>query len=239
MSYQRTSGEEAAPFLDHTEDNVEKQELHKGASMGHGKKTRIGCLVLFHICFILINILWLAANVVHSNAPTKSPKNRPNFVEPKDAPIEWKAIRWNLPAGKRSNFTSFDREVADAAWKTRDIGPNRGYVEPNTYPNVPSDGCGSSIEEATSLGCKFDLFTSTWIPSACYDHTIAKYPGSNDDALYSESRGMALYPAFWDEELTQPATHHDVMSAAFDNVLSGDNITFWRNSTYHVIHCLR
>ncbi|KAJ5029805.1 hypothetical protein PSV08DRAFT_242432 [Bipolaris maydis] len=113
-----------------------------------------------------------------------------------------------------------------------------GYVEPNTYPNVPSDGCGSSIEEATSLGCKFDLFTSTWIPSACYDHTIAKYPGSNDDALYSESRGMALYPAFWDEELTQPATHHDVMSAAFDNVLSGDNITFWRNSTYHVIHCL-
>ncbi|EMD84700.1 hypothetical protein COCHEDRAFT_1067480, partial [Bipolaris maydis C5] len=49
--------------------------------------------------------------------------------EPKDAPIEWKAIRWNLPAGKRSNFTSFDREVADAAWKTRDIGPNQGWLK--------------------------------------------------------------------------------------------------------------
>lgn len=46
-------------------------------------------------------------------------------TEPKEAPIETVKVRWDLPAGKRSDFTSYDRAVADAAWASRGLGESR------------------------------------------------------------------------------------------------------------------
>lgn len=49
-------------------------------------------------------------------------------AEPQDAPIEVNTVRWGLPIGKRTNFTSFDPEVADAAWATRGISHHRESI---------------------------------------------------------------------------------------------------------------
>ncbi|KAK6222399.1 hypothetical protein QIS74_04101 [Colletotrichum tabaci] len=57
---------------------------------------------------------------------------KPNYAEPQDAPIEVNTVRWGLPIGKRTNFTSFDPEVADAAWATRGISHHQGWLKMST-----------------------------------------------------------------------------------------------------------
>lgn len=39
-----------------------------------------------------------------------------------------KDVQWPLRLGSKSPYTSFDRTVADAAWKNLSIGPNRELI---------------------------------------------------------------------------------------------------------------
>ena len=49
-----------------------------------------------------------------------------------------------------------------------------------TVPSTPSDGldeiqhCGSNWEEATELGCVYDVMMQLWMPPACYDSVLSE-----------------------------------------------------------------
>ncbi|KAJ4388522.1 hypothetical protein N0V93_005980 [Gnomoniopsis smithogilvyi] len=144
MSRSSTTGERA-PFLNDEESCGQLKEAD-GEHPVFAAPSRRDRLSWFGYCFhagmLIINIAWFAANVLNSppapilNSTTGNDKPLklikgpgPIFMEPLDAPIEYNTIRWTLPIGKRSAFTSFDREVADEAWSTRGVSANQGWLK--------------------------------------------------------------------------------------------------------------
>ncbi|KZL64631.1 hypothetical protein CT0861_07512 [Colletotrichum tofieldiae] len=109
-------------------------------------------------------------------------------------------------------------------------------------PPVRIDGnksmCGSSQEEARSMGCVFDVYVNEWLPGSCYDRAVAEVSESNSSDLYPAAAGRTTFPLFWDSAMTKPATLEDVMLAAFENVDNGFDIDFYTAWEFHRAHCL-
>ncbi|KAK1565920.1 uncharacterized protein LY79DRAFT_585146 [Colletotrichum navitas] len=126
----RSSGYETLPFLDDEHSELAKYDhqlpTDKPLSSSSVRGRRSWCVVLIYVCLTILNGLWFLANVYHSRQTLPMTiTGQLTSVEPRDAPIEVVKTRWDLPAGKRSAFTSYNRDEADAAWSTRSVGNNR------------------------------------------------------------------------------------------------------------------
>ncbi|KAK2040787.1 hypothetical protein LZ31DRAFT_473761 [Colletotrichum somersetense] len=98
--------------------------------------------------------------------------------------------------------------------------------------------CGTSQEEAQSLGCAFDVYVNEWLPPSCYDREVADLSESNSSDLYPIAAGRTAFPVFSDSTMDEPSLVQDVMLAAFDNVENGYRNHFFLEWEYHRTHCL-
>jgi hypothetical protein len=79
-----------------------------------------------------------------------------------------------------------------------------------------SQHCGTSREEAISLGCSFDQLTATWLPASC----SRKY-----EAEFLNTTGMGYYTSV-----------HSTQAVDFSKLEF--NTTYHSNRVHHVAHCL-
>ncbi|KAK3358105.1 hypothetical protein B0T25DRAFT_605555 [Lasiosphaeria hispida] len=106
--------------------------------------------------------------------------------------------------------------------------PAPDVYRPSTLPaGLNMCDCGSSVQEALSLGCIYDTLATAWLPPPCRDDALAAEfdrAGPGPDGAWSY---------FADQEGTMPLTISDVAA------LGGTkNNTFWASRTWHVAHCL-
>ncbi|KAK0742698.1 hypothetical protein B0T18DRAFT_467200 [Schizothecium vesticola] len=99
---------------------------------------------------------------------------------------------------------------------------------PSTLPaGLSICDCGSSVQEALSLGCIYDTLATAWLPLACRDDALT----AEFDRAGPGPDGAWAY--FADEEGTIPLTISDVAA------LGGTkNSTFWASRQWHIVHCL-
>ncbi|KAK0714688.1 hypothetical protein B0H67DRAFT_578809 [Lasiosphaeris hirsuta] len=106
--------------------------------------------------------------------------------------------------------------------------PAPDVYRPSTLPaGLNICDCGSSIQEALSLGCVYDMLATAWLPLSCRDDALtAEFDraGPGPDGAWSY---------FADEEGAIPLTISEV--AALGG--TGNN-TFWASRQWHVVHCL-
>ncbi|KAJ0124044.1 hypothetical protein J7T55_012517 [Diaporthe amygdali] len=116
---------ETAPFLNDSDGSVKKQESTMDLRQGASIKGWSWYATTGYVLWTGFNTVWFGANLLNTNSFGKFPIGGPTLVEPKEAPIEIVKVRWDLPVGKRSDLTSYDRAVADAAWASRGLGESR------------------------------------------------------------------------------------------------------------------
>ncbi|KAK5657145.1 hypothetical protein OQA88_3202 [Cercophora sp. LCS_1] len=106
--------------------------------------------------------------------------------------------------------------------------PTPDVYRPSTLPTGLSIcDCGSSVQEALSLGCIYDTLATAWLPPACRDDALTAQfdrAGPGEDGAWSY---------FADEAGAIPLTIADVAA------LGGtENNTFWASRTWHMTHCI-
>lgn len=67
-----------------------------------------------------------------------------------------------------------------AKWSTSPSLPSR--------LDLPLRQCGSTPEEARSLGCRFEMHNFAWVPPACYDEELSSEWNSFQDWGFSRSK---------------------------------------------------
>ncbi|KAK2049009.1 hypothetical protein LZ31DRAFT_591061 [Colletotrichum somersetense] len=130
----RSSDSEILPFLNDENGDLEKHDSQLPTDdlllSLPLKGRRSWCAALIYACLTMFNALWFLANVYHSQQTQAMPvSGRLITVEPRDAPIEEDKIKWGLPVGKRSPFTSYNPDEADAAWETRSLSKDLGWLK--------------------------------------------------------------------------------------------------------------
>ncbi|KAK0663416.1 hypothetical protein QBC41DRAFT_284629 [Cercophora samala] len=107
------------------------------------------------------------------------------------------------------------------------VEPKGDVYHPETLsPGLTLCDCGSSIDEALSLGCVYDTLATAWMPPHCRDPDLtAEFDlhGLNPDGSW---------PYFADKEGTVPLSISDVAA------LGGTQRTFWATRRWHLVHCL-
>ncbi|KAJ6443423.1 MIZ zinc finger protein [Purpureocillium lavendulum] len=109
-------------------------------------------------------------------------------------------------------------------------------LAPATAPGTPTSAssaalgqcnCGASVDEARSLGCKYDTLAAAWLPPRCIDQQLT----SEFDRSGDGPDGQWRY--WYDANLTVPLSVEDLAGRGGDD-------TFWFYSTpeWHVRHCL-
>ncbi|KAI1126940.1 hypothetical protein F5Y10DRAFT_266651 [Nemania abortiva] len=78
--------------------------------------------------------------------------------------------------------------------------------------------CGSTPEEATERGCRFDVASFCWLPDACYDGGLSEQFDNYRD-----------WEWFLDPDKTQPLSRQQVMTGKYPEVF-----VRWG---YHIRHC--
>jgi hypothetical protein len=74
----------------------------------------------------------------------------------------------------------------------------------------PKLHCGNSVAEAQTLGCKFDLLSTGWIPHQCYDE--ASETEYREWIINTNNSRRGPFPYFKDKELSQPIEGIDALS---------------------------
>ncbi|KAK0644007.1 hypothetical protein B0T16DRAFT_416986 [Cercophora newfieldiana] len=99
-----------------------------------------------------------------------------------------------------------------------DSNNHRTHLSPhhNITTGATLLSCGTSITEAKSLGCKYDIFLNNWVPPPCYDEEwITEYQDDNS------------WAAFADEALTQRLTPAEMEGRDF----------YYTSLRDHINHC--
>ena len=78
--------------------------------------------------------------------------------------------------------------------------------------------CGSSAEEAKTLGCKFDIMEFAWVHPACWDQQLLDEFAPPDRWLFAS-----------DEDFSSPITQ--------EAAATGDIEALWVRTDYHGAHC--
>lgn len=82
--------------------------------------------------------------------------------------------------------------------------------------------CGTTVAEAKSLYCKYDILLNNWVPSPCYSQEfIDEYVDENG---YSEANGWGGYA---DEAMTQKLSLKEMSEVPF----------YYTDLRDHVVHC--
>lgn len=109
---------------------------------------------------------------------------------------------------------------------------NEGNSQYDVYRpwTLPPDrnlcSCGSTIEEARSLGCVYDPLATSWLPPYCRDDTVTQKfnkAGPNSDGSW---------PYYADQAGTIPLSIDEVAA------LGGTGKTFWASRRWHIAHCV-
>ncbi|KAJ5569721.1 uncharacterized protein N7459_009151 [Penicillium hispanicum] len=84
-------------------------------------------------------------------------------------------------------------------------------------PTSPTAHCGTSREEAKSLGCHFDPMSFSWLPTDCYDAELTE--------------------TFLDLQAWEWYTDATGSPAPRDAVLTGEYDELFVSWEYHLLHC--
>lgn len=80
-----------------------------------------------------------------------------------------------------------------------------------------TEHCGTSRDEARSLGCHFDPMSFSWLPASCYDADLtAEFLSLKDWEWFTDSDGS-------------PASRDTVLEGGYDELFVS-----WE---YHLLHC--
>ncbi|KAI0975025.1 hypothetical protein F4678DRAFT_421712 [Xylaria arbuscula] len=115
-------------FLPHEKDHVKEiQRLKtKGARRVLSRYGR-ALVYLVHIVLLLINVTWSTANVRYKCAACTSGGG--DLYEPSGAPYDEEFTVFQLPIGQKSEYTTFDRKVADDAWMNITMRAGLGWLK--------------------------------------------------------------------------------------------------------------
>jgi hypothetical protein len=78
-------------------------------------------------------------------------------------------------------------------------------------------GCGNSVGEARSLGCKYDILLNSWVPEPCY----------TKQDMMDEYKDDASWDGFRDKELTQKLTVQEMSESEY----------YFTSIRDHINHC--
>ncbi|KAG5980404.1 hypothetical protein E4U55_004071 [Claviceps digitariae] len=111
------------------------------------------------------------------------------------------------------------------AWAAYGI---RYHLYPDVSTGIPtmSCDCGTTINEAVKLGCKFDTLSASWLPLRCRDDELtAEFDRSGPDGQWT----------YWaDREQTRSLTIEQVGALA---VNPSQQAQVWTTFGWHVTHC--
>ncbi|KAK2601500.1 hypothetical protein N8I77_010947 [Diaporthe amygdali] len=154
-----------------------------------GQEDGPGTPLLATFFWTIFNTVWFGANLLHTNSFGKSSIGGPTLVEPKEAPIETVKVRWDLPAGKRSDFTSYDRAVADAAWASRGLGESQGWLKVSKEDLDAMGETSVEFEDGSGYLMYVDVFQQLHCLNYLrkkLDPWKASYPSVGSDSTFPE-----------------------------------------------------
>jgi hypothetical protein len=85
---------------------------------------------------------------------------------------------------------------------------------------IPKYACGTTVDEARALGCKFDVLAAAWMPEACLD-----------EELTEEFRNRGPWQYFADASGKVELSEEEL------SMRVGPDGMFWTTQKWHVIHC--
>lgn len=137
--------------------------------------------------------------------------------------------RWYYKLSKRSWFTDAVIIIA-ALLTTIGIGVWAFRINSSNFSDVVQPGatindfkyhCGSTIAEAKSLGCKFDLLSAAWVPPPCIDTELTEqFRREKDWKYYLDREGTMELP-----------------ESELEFREGGVEGEFWATLEWHQVHC--
>lgn len=102
----------------------------------------------------------------------------------------------------------------------------RAFLGPNRVLRTVSCDCGSTLEEARSLGCRFDTLSASWLPAQCRDDELtAEFDRAGPGEKWDYWADMAMTIRLTPGQVGELAAKQE------------DQAYVWVSWGWHVSHC--
>ncbi|KAI1203432.1 hypothetical protein F5X97DRAFT_340614 [Nemania serpens] len=99
----------------------------------------------------------------------------------------------------------------------------------------PHIGCGSTIEEARALQCKFDQLAKAWLPPSCPRYGLQEFLDAGYAFGGSNTTTIGEQWLYWkDKYKTQPISIEELSLLATNG---GAEAAYWMTAREHMTHC--